>query len=340
MKVVVWKEPGGITVEDMPVPEKKPEESLIKVIYAGICGSDLTIVAGKHPRARPPLVPGHEFVGIVEALPDGYGGPIRVGQRVAVNPLVSCRRCAPCLKGKEHICENLKLLGIERNPGAFAEYATVPQVERLFLTPDTMPAQIAALMEPLAVAVHSVELSGIKPYESAVIIGAGPIGLLIAEVAKAFGVSEILICEVSETRLERARSMGFNAIDSGGDNTEEAILQAFRGKRPDVTFEAAGVPAAAQLALAITGIDGRIVMTAIHKKPAEMMFQQLVYREQKIIGTRIYSTDDFAKAIFMAETRAANLEPLITHVFSLEKAQEAFDVSASGADSCKILLRP
>lgn len=340
MKAVVWKSTDRIIVEDIPEPAKISSETLVRVRYAGICGSDLTIVSGKHPRAKAPLVLGHEFVGIVESLPDGYEGPIAEGDRVAVNPLISCKRCPQCLKGKEHICENLQLLGIEHGPGAFTSIVSVPQVERLFPVPPEVTDREAALTEPLAVAVHAVECAGIKPYETAVILGAGPIGLLIAQTVRAYGVSSILLCEVAEERLNMAKTLGFTAVDTSDGKGIEKVLAETNGRGGDVTFEAAGVPVTAEMAIPVTGINGKIIMTALHKKNAEVLFRDLAYGEQKIIGTRIYATDDFGKALYLMEQKKVDVGPLITNVFGIDDADRAFEAARTDRSACKILIEP
>lgn len=338
MKAIVWREIGKVELGERLSPATG-ESVIVKVGFAGICGSDLTIIAGKHPRAKSPLSLGHEFMGTVDSLPNNYHGPLTRGSRVAVNPSISCGICAPCLKGKEHICENLELLGIERDGGAFAEYVEVPMAERVFPLPDTVSDKEGALIEPIAVAVHAVEYAGIKPYESAVIFGAGPIGLLIAEVLKAFGVQKIIMCELDEGRLGRAERLGVQTVSTGGGDTVARILELTDGKGCDVVFEAAGVPATAEMAIPAAAVDGRIVMVAIHKQPAHILFRELAYRELKILGTRIYAADDFQKAIRLLAGKRIDAEQFISHVFGIDDALEAFEAARSGKDTCKILIK-
>jgi len=196
MKALVYEAPHDVRVEDIPLPQIKKGEALVKVAYAGICGSDLMISAGKHPRARPPLVLGHEFCGeVVDVFDEGNKGWI--GKRVAVEPLLTCGKCRPCLEGNYHVCEKLGFLGIDA-PGGMAEYVAVP-VERLYDVGD-LSFEDAAIVEPLAVAVHAVRRSGIKVGETAIVFGGGAIGGLLAQVLVIAGASKVIISEVSSYR--------------------------------------------------------------------------------------------------------------------------------------------
>ena len=171
MQAIRWIAKDEFAVEDVPVPVPGPNEALIKVSSIGICGSDLTILSGKHPRAKTPLILGHEFSGVIETLPAGYSGALKKGMRVTVEPLLNCGVCKVCLSGNGHVCGTLKLLGVETD-GAFAEYVKAP-IKKIFPLPDSISDDEGALFEPLAVGVHTVRLSGLKKGERAVIFGAG-----------------------------------------------------------------------------------------------------------------------------------------------------------------------
>ena len=188
MKAVVWENKDVINLREVPVPVPEKGDALIKVIMTGICGSDLTIISGKHPRAKTPTVIGHEFIGIVEKI-NGTANGFEVGDRVAVEPLLSCGHCKHCLNGNAHVCGTLRLLGIEA-PGAFAAYATAP-LKKIFKLPANISDISAVLLEPLSVAVHTLNYSRLQKGEDVSIIGAGPIGLLCAEVARAKGAGKI-----------------------------------------------------------------------------------------------------------------------------------------------------
>ncbi len=331
MKAIVWQAKDTITIQDVSHPQAGKDEILIKVDCTGICGSDVMIISGKHPRAKPPLILGHEFMGIIFVLPEGKDTGFSVGQRVVVEPLLSCKT------GYEHVCENLRLLGVETD-GGFAEFVNVP-LERIYAVPDSISDEEAALIEPLAVAVHAVDYGSPKKEDAVVILGAGPIGLLIAEVVRAAGISRLWLCEMNPYRLEMARNLGFETIDVSKADTVQTILKLTDECGADVTFDAAGVPVIGSQVIPITGIKGRIVIPAIHKKSCEVFFQQLTYREQTILGTRIYAQGDFQKAISLVSEGKVHLKPLITHIFSMENALEAFDIALKGDNFCKIVIQ-
>ena len=337
MKALVWKGVDELKIEEIHEPEKR-DMPVIKISYTGICGSDLTIKSGKHPRATPPLVLGHEFMGTICYVPRQYTHLLAEGQRVAVNPLVSCKTCRPCLAGHEHVCVNLKLLGIEHNPGAFTSYIAVPQAERIHPLPNTVSDQEGALIEPLAVAVHAVDYADFTPGETAVILGAGPIGLLVAQVARASGVKTLFVVETETARLRMAERLGFTVIDGKKNDVVEKIHEATDNAGVDVTFDAAGVPATASQVVPLTGTKGRIIMVAIHKKPAEVDLRDLAYRELRIFGTRIYAKGNFERAIDLVSRGKVDLKPLITHVMPMREALRAFDVAQNDKAACKVLI--
>ena len=348
MRALVWRTTAvaDIAVEHVPEPVPAEREALVRVGCGGICGSDIMIISGQHPRAKPPLVLGHEFMGRVEALPAASRlpecGGLR-GRRVVVEPLLSCKTCRPCRAGHEHVCESLKLLGVETD-GGFAEFVKAP-VERVYPIPDSVSDEEAAIIEPLAVAVHAVS-SGEIPGDGAAgqttasVIGGGPIGLLIAQVLRAAGVGKILVCEVDAYKLSLADKLGFDWIDAAKHDPVQEVLKRTGGRGSDVTFDAAGVSETGMQLIPMTGIRGRIVMVAIHKKPCAVAFRDLAYREQKILGVRIYARGDFQKAIGLAAGKKVDLKPLVTGVYSLDRAIEAFDLARSGKNVCKVLIRP
>ena len=341
MRALVWTGPEKVELQEVPVPVPNEGWALIRTLYGGICGSDITIKSGRHPRAKAPLILGHEMVGVVirtngQENYDGTSTPIREGDIVAVEPLLSCGLCGPCKKGSGHVCEKLRLFGVETD-GGFADYFTAPMY-RLYKKPDSISLEEAALAEPLAVAVHSVNTGRPEKGDHAVIIGAGPIGLLIGLVLKARGIDSFWISELDDQRLALARKLGFATIDAKKENPVETIRELTGGHGADMTFDAAGVPAAGPLLVPITAIMGRIVLTALHKKPCEVFFRQLSYGEQSILGTRIYAKGDFGEGIKLMACGAAKVLPLATHTFEMGDYENAFAAAADSSKSCKVLM--
>ncbi|MBC7324980.1 MAG: alcohol dehydrogenase catalytic domain-containing protein, partial [Moorella sp. (in: Bacteria)] len=254
MKALVYHGPGDVRATDMPLPVLRPGEALIKVAYSGICGTDLTIAAGKHPRAQAPLILGHEFCGEVVDVHD-EADRSWVGKRVVVEPLLSCGHCRPCLEGNYHVCETLGFLGID-TPGSMAEYVTAP-VYRLYDI-DDLAYEKAALVEPLAVAVHDVRRSGFKIGEATVVLGGGTIGQLICQVLAAAGAGTVIVTEPSPFRQRLLAQLPVQVVDPTRENIAANMA--------DVVFETAGVAATVAQAISIARVRGTIVQISLPKE--------------------------------------------------------------------------
>jgi 2-desacetyl-2-hydroxyethyl bacteriochlorophyllide A dehydrogenase len=336
MEAIVWLGKDSIDIQTVPIPQPKQNEVLIRIHSTGICGSDKGIIGGTHLRARAPLILGHEFMGIVEEV-NIEDSSLKRGDRVVVEPLLACGKCHQCIRGLDHICENLNLIGVDRD-GAFTEYVRVP-VQRVYPLPESISNDEAALIEPLAVAVHAVSLSNPKPDDVVVILGGGPIGLLIAQVIRSYCVKKVYICEHDPYRLQIARSLGIDTIDCAKEQAIEMIDDLTGNRGADITFDAAGVPGTAEQVIPITGIRGRIVIVAIHKKAASVTFQKLSYKEQIILGSCIYAKGDFKEAIDLLANKRIDVERLITHRFTMSKGLEAFELVLSGKNFCKVIVK-
>lgn len=285
MKALVYYGPYEVKAADVPCPELKKGEALVKVAYAGICGSDLMIAAGKHPRARAPLILGHEFCGEVVEVCDPENKHL-VGQRVVVEPLLTCGRCRACWEGNYHVCETLGFLGIDA-PGGMAEYAAVP-VERLYSV-DGLSWEEAAVVEPVAVAVHAVRRSGFKVGEVAVVLGGGTIGQLVAQVLVVGGASEVIVSEASPYRREYLKKLPVKVVDP----TQEVLKE----NMADVVFEAAGVAETINYAINVARVRGVIVQLGLPKVPPATDVMKISFKELSWIGSRVYNRWDYLAAI-------------------------------------------
>ncbi|MEX0914210.1 MAG: alcohol dehydrogenase catalytic domain-containing protein [Demequina sp.] len=331
MSAAVWTGPDVIDVVDVDVPRRGPGEVLIEVERVGICGTDLAILHGAHPRAASGLIPGHEIVGVVaEADPDGPA----VGTRVAVEPLLSCGKCRACLTGSTHVCSRLGLYGIDV-PGGLARYVTLPAAV-LHEVPAEVPVDAAALVEPLAVAVHAVRLAEVAEGDVVAIYGAGPIGVLVAMVAQHVGAAHVVIVEPHEWRRGVADTLGFQGV-ANTDELIEVMKPITGGEGADVTFDSAGHPAVAADLAEVTRVLGTIAMVAVHKRPAEVDLRALCFKEQRMVGVRVYTTQDFADAIAMIAGDLDLSAFPIAH-FGLGAVQEAFSAAAEGSDALKVLV--
>ena len=257
MKALVYTAPGSIQLKEMELPELKPGFARIKVRYCGICGSDMGIYAGNHPRAKGPLIPGHEFVGVIEDINDSKGEFCK-GDRVVPFPLISCGHCISCRSGRPYICQTLRLTGIDFD-GGMAEHANVDE-KQLVRVPDTLPDKAAALIEPFAVAVRAVHQSGFTFLDNALVMGAGPIGILTALALRRSGASKIILSDIDEGRIEFCRGMGFHCVNSGDIYLPEYLSRQTGGDGMDFVFECSGTEPAAYESTNLASMQGTICM--------------------------------------------------------------------------------
>lgn len=336
MKALVYTGPQAVEVQDVPVPEGRSGQAKVRMHYCGVCGTDIGIFAGKHPRAKAPLVLGHEFVGTVEEVKDG-SGRFAPGDRVVAYPLISCGHCRPCRTGHPHVCESLRLIGIDRD-GGMADYAWIDE-DVLFGVPDTVTDEIAALVEPLAVVVRSMHQARFNLLDTTVVTGAGPIGVLTAIVLKHSGASRIVISDIDEARLALCRQFGFETVNVGQTSLVEYIHESTGGAGVDIVFECSGVESAAAEMTKIARVGGTICMTGIHKAPRAVDLRDINFKEQILIGSRVYTLQEFGMSVAYAETLAADLAKVITHTVPLSEAAGVFDMIANPKENTvKVLV--
>jgi len=334
MKAAVWTANNQVDVRELAMPEVPGGWALVKVAYNGICGTDLAILHGKHPRARTPLVMGHEISGWVQRA--GATGP-SAGTLVVVEPLISCGQCRPCKNGLAHVCRHLGLYGIDA-PGAMAQYVALPP-QVLHAVPDGVDPRTATLAEPLAVAVHAVERSGMHPGDTVAVYGAGPIGILVALVARHEGAAAVVITEPSPWRRQVAADLGFTVVAAG--STMAATLSALTdGEGADTTFDCSAHPSVAADVAATTRVRGRIVVVGVYKAPTAIDLQAVCFMEQTLIGVRVYTSSNVTRAIELIASGALRLDQFPTKAFDLRDVAAAFEAAASGQECLKVLLTP
>ncbi|WP_432548149.1 zinc-dependent alcohol dehydrogenase [Kineococcus sp. SYSU DK004] len=334
MRAAVWEAPDVVRPARVREPEVPDGWALLDVACSGVCGTDLSILHGSHPRARPPLVVGHEVSGRVARA--GASGP-REGALVAVEPLISCGTCRACRTGHPHVCRSLGLFGIDA-PGGLAERVAVPP-DRLHELPAHVDPRTAALVEPLAVAVHAVRLSGMERGDVVAVHGAGPIGLLTALVARAEGAGTVVVAEPGPWRREVAAAHGFRAVADGGE-LADALDELTDGEGADTTFDTAGHPSVAALLSAATRVLGRVVVVGVYKQPTALDLQGVCFREQSLQGVRVYTSADVRRAAQLVADDVLGLASFPTTTYPLERAAEAFAAAAAGSDCLKVLVTP
>ena len=331
MPAVVWTDTDTLELREVDVPQPPPGWALVEVAYTGICGTDLAIVHGKHPRARHGLILGHEISGrVARAAPTGP----QAGSSVVVEPLISCGSCRACRAGDTHVCRDLGLYGIDV-PGSLARYVALPP-EVLHEVPAGVDLRLATLVEPLAVAVHAVTLSALREGDTVAIAGAGPIGILTALTARHAGARRVIVSETSPARRALAEQLGLTVVPAQGTLTATA-LELTDGEGADVTFDAAGHPAVAPELTAATRVGGTVVIVAVHKEPTPVDLREVCFKELVVRGVRVYTSDDVRRAIGLVVDGSLGLDRLPTRTFPLSQAEQAV-AAAGAAEYLKVLI--
>jgi 2-desacetyl-2-hydroxyethyl bacteriochlorophyllide A dehydrogenase len=309
-------------------------EVQIKVAYCGVCGTDMHIFHGNmDARVDIPVTIGHEMSGVISAIGAGVQ-EFSVGDQVVVRPLDS-RGEKSSDKGNSHICQDLKFIGID-SPGAMQQYWNVPAFVVHKLSSNT-DLRLAALVEPLAVACHDVKRSRLQKGETAVVLGGGPIGLLVAMVAKTYEAN-VIISEVNPVRIALAKKLGFTTVDSGNSDLVAVVSESTEGRLADVVFEVAGVQQTVDVMTDVAGIRSRIVMVAIHALSRPVNLFKIFWKELELIGARVYEEDDYEKAIELITKNELPFEELITVVAPLSDIQNVFEMIDKNPDGMKVLL--
>ena len=332
MKAAALHAVGDLRYEDIPIPEIADGEVLIKVRAAGICGSDIPRVMKKGTYSFP-LVPGHEFAGEVAQVGDHAGDSFGVGDRVAVFPLIPCRECAYCQIGEYAQCDNYDYLG-SRSNGGFAEYVAAP-ADNLVLIPDNVDFDCAAMTEPASVALHALRRTGVDAGDSVAILGAGPIGVILAQWARSCGAGRVFLADIVDEKLDVARGYGFtDCINAACEDTVERIVKETNGRGADICVEAAGTSVTLEQSLRIARKLGKVVLmgnvsgdVVIPERTASAILrgQLTIYGTWNSSFTAVPKNEWLTALQFMSLQRL-DLKPLITHRFRLDQVNDAFDM--------------
>jgi 2-desacetyl-2-hydroxyethyl bacteriochlorophyllide A dehydrogenase len=328
---------GNQTIQVGPCVAVKPAagQVQIRVEFCGICGTDLHLFHGAMAqRLHLPHVMGHEMTGFIEATGPGVEG-WKAGDRVTVRPLDPCNNCPACRAGHSHICQNLKFIGID-TPGALQGLWTVP-AHTLHRLPESLSMRQGALIEPIAVACHDVRLGEVKADEQVVVIGGGPIGVLVALVARTRGAS-VLVAEVNPFRIELAHRLGLDAVNPKEADVVALVNERTGGAGADVVFEVSGSAAGAEMMTKLPRTRGRIVSVAIFGEAPKVDLFRFFWRELKMAGARVYEPEDFEAAIALAAEGKLPLESLITEVVPLDRLEDGLRLMERGGEVMKILV--
>ncbi len=336
MKAALFQGPGKITVEEIEKPSIQKGEALIKVSYAGICGTDVHIFAGQHPRARAPLVMSHEFSGTIEEM-NAEQTQLKIGDRVVVIPLLPCGDCLVCREEKIHLCPDLRFIGIDRH-GAFADYSKA-DIRRIVSIPDSLSLELAALAEPVAVAVHAVRKAQVSVGDKVVVMGGGPIGQMIAQVCLLSGASPVILSEIVPERIKFAQKMGLFTASSK-EETIDKVRRLIRKEGADIVFEAVGIQSTYDYITEIVRPEGKIIAVGAASGPITVDFWKLFFSELNIMGIHVYDQISFEIAIQLLDEHSQLFQKFISQVIGYQDLQRVFQELAGGnAGMMKILVR-
>lgn len=342
MKALLLREYKHLELLDLPQPAPAPGELLIQVAACGICGSDVHGYDGSSGRRIPPIVMGHEAAGMVAAAGQGVTA-FHAGDHVTFDSTVYCGECPYCLRGDVNLCDRRQVIGVScgeyRRAGAFAEYVTVPEriVHRL---PDSMSFAEAAMLEPVSVALHAVKVSEIRGGETALVIGAGMIGLLTLQAARAAGCSRVFIADVDATRLRLAESLGATEVLhlSGADLPREVLRRT--GSGVDLALEAVGRDETIHAAIHSIRKGGTVTLIGNITPQVNLPLQIVVSRQLRLQGTAA-SSGEYPQAIDLISRGEIQVKPLITAVAPLEEGPRWFErLYAHEPNLMKIVLAP
>ena len=337
MQQALMTRPGVIEYSDAAPARPGPGEVSIRVRQIGICGSDIHVWHGKHPFTPYPVIQGHEFAGILEEIGPDTTVSCPIGSLVTAMPQIVCDVCNPCRKGRFNICENLKVRGFQAD-GCGRELFIVP-AERLIPLPDSLPLDKAAMVEPVAVAVHACSRAGDLKGKNVVVLGAGTIGNLIAQVAKANGARSVLITDMSGYRLSIARKCGIDyPVDITTRTLKESVYDIFGGEGFDLAFEAAGAESSLASAVAAIEKGGRIMIVGVYGARPVVDMSVVGEHEITLSGSMMYWRDDWTEAVRLLET-ALSVDALVTRHFTFTQWADAYRyIDANGPESMKIMV--
>ena len=337
MKAIKLEKPWDVACVEMEKPVPKAGEALIRIVTAGICGSDIGAFRGTNGLVSYPRVIGHELAGIVESIPADNKNGIKVGDRVVVDPYLYCGHCYPCSIGRTNCCTDLKVLGVHVD-GGMAEYFCHP-ADMLIKIPEGMTWEQAAMAEPLTISLHGIHRGGLKAGEFCAVYGAGPIGLVAGMVAQAYGAHAIVIDLVQE-RLDFAKSVGIEyVINSGKEDPVAKVAEITGGMMAQQVMECTGANPCIRGTLDLVSNAGRITLTGWPKKETSLPTDMITKKEVDIRGART-SAGEFQEALELIATRRVDMNKILTKTVSMDEAAETIiDIEKNPGNYMKVVVR-
>lgn len=338
MKALVYQGPHQLALVEREIPVPKKGEVLLQVKACGICGSDVHGYLGITGRRLPGVAMGHEFSAVIAQVGEDVTKH-KVGDRVIVQPINSCGQCEYCMQGNNNLCEHRELMGVMEVQGAMAEYVCVPE-KLLIPMSDSCSFEVGALAEPFTVAYAAVDKISDYENKTVLIIGAGMIGLCILEMVKLKKPKMIIVSDLSDTRLARAKEMGADwIINPKVEDYEQVVSQITEGRMCDITIEAVGVEAAANQSIRTLKKGGTTIWAGLSQQDITINMHDVVVPQRTIIGSMNYTHQDFEQTVELLEAGLLNTEGLITKRIPLEQAADLFvQIHEHPDDYLKVLI--
>ena len=328
MKAAVLHKPLDLRVEEVSIPQIGSNEVLVKMKRVGVCGSDIHYYMEGSIASftiKQPLILGHECAGEIVETGDKVKA-FRIGQRVVIEPGFTCGKCEYCKTGRYNLCREVKFYAAPPYDGAFAEYVSAPE-QNVFVMPDEMSFEEGAMIEPLAVGMMAAKMGEVTAHDTVAVLGAGPIGQMVLQAAKTYGVLETFVTDVVDYRLEYAKKYGAKeVVNASKENMVEKIIELTDNKGVDVVIEASGASQSIQQSIDIVKPGGRIVLVGYPPKDVQMPLNKVIAKELRIQGIHRYA-NVYPTAIKAVSSGKAVVKPFVTNVFPLEQIKEAFEVN-------------
>ena len=337
MKQQLMIEPKHITMREVPVPELGPDQVMVKIKKIGVCGSDIHVYHGTHPYTSYPVTQGHEVSGQIVKVGE-YVKDLAEGQKVTIEPQVFCGRCYPCLHGKYNLCEKLKVMGFQTT-GTASEFFAV-DASKVTPLPDELTYSEGAMIEPLAVAVHAAKRFPDVKGCSAVVLGCGPIGILVIQSLKALGAKKIMATDISDSRLSLAKSLGADVVvNTMKEDYEKNLLECFGPDKADVAYECAGSDITMNQAIQYARKGSTIILVAVFGKMANVDLAKLNDSELDLNTSMMYRHEDYVDAIRFVKEGKIQLKPLMSAHFAFDDYQRAYEyIDANRESTMKVLI--
>lgn len=333
----VMTAPGEIEFREVPVPEITEDQVLVKIMNIGVCGSDIHVYHGEHPFTSYPVTQGHEVSGEIVKLGNNVEG-FTIGQKVTIQPQVVCGECYPCRHGKYNLCESLKVMGFQTTGTASHFFAVDKQ--KVTALPQSMSFEEGAMIEPLAVAVHAIRQAGDVTGLNIIVLGAGPIGNLVAQTAKGMGAQSVMITDISDLRLQLAKNYGIeHCVNTKSEDLNDAILKAFGPDKADIIYDCAGNNITMGQAIKYARKGSTIILVAVFAGMATVDLALANDHELDIKSTMMYRNEDYIDAIRLVNEKKVQLQPLISKTFAFGDYLEAYHyIEANRETTMKVII--